>query len=89
MDVRSVVATVLVLVDLSFIASSVLGADPRSATGLFSTERYIAYVHFVCLGLIFTWFGFNRFLQKECPQAVRKRMPFEETSPRTGWLGCD
>ena len=34
MDVRSVVATVLVLVDLSFIASSVLGADPRSATGV-------------------------------------------------------
>ena len=56
---------------------------------LFATEKYIAYVHFICLGLIFTWFGFNRFLQKECPQAVRKRMPFEETSPRTGWLGCD
>ena len=56
---------------------------------LFATEKYFAYVHFICLGLIFTWFGFNRFLQKECPQAVRKRMPFEETSPRTGWLGCD
>lgn len=34
---------------------------------LFATEKYIAYVHFICLGLIFTWFGFNRFLQKECP----------------------
>jgi ATP:ADP antiporter, AAA family len=55
----------------------------------FSTEKYIAYVHFICLGLIFTWFGFNRFLQKECPQAVRKKMPFEESSPRIGWLGCD
>lgn len=57
--------------------------------GFFSTEKYIAYVHFICLGLIFTWFGFNRLLQKECPQAVRNRMPFEESSPRTGWLGCD
>ena len=55
----------------------------------FATEKYIAYVHFICLGLIFTWFGFNRFLQKECPQAVRKKMPFEESSPRIGWLGCD
>jgi ATP:ADP antiporter, AAA family len=55
----------------------------------FSTEKYIAYVHFICLGLIFTWFGFNRFLQKECPQAVRKKMPFEESSPRIGCLGCD
>ena len=55
----------------------------------FSTEKYIAYVHFICLGLIFTWFGFNGFLQKECPQAVRKKMPFEESSPRIGWLGCD
>lgn len=55
---------------------------------LFSTEKYIAYVHFICLGLIFTWFRFNRFLQKRCPQAVRKRMPFEN-SRRMGWLGCD
>lgn len=30
---------------------------------LFAAERYIAYVHFICLGMIFSWLALNRFLQ--------------------------
>ena len=56
---------------------------------LFSTERYIAYVHFICVGLIFTWLALNRFLQAGCPEALRKGMVLDDVSPRTSWLECD
>lgn len=56
---------------------------------LFSTERYIAYVHFICVGLIFTWLALNRFLQAGCPEALRKGVVLDEASPKTRWLECD
>jgi ATP:ADP antiporter, AAA family len=56
---------------------------------LFSTERYIAYVHFICVGLIFTWLALNRFLQAGCPEALRKGVVLDEASRKTRWLECD
>jgi Cu/Ag efflux protein CusF len=45
MDVRSVVATVFVLIDLSFTASSVLGADAGSASVKGRTPQVIEHHH--------------------------------------------
>ena len=56
---------------------------------LFSIERYIAYVHFICVGLILTWLALNRFLQAGCPEAIRRGVVLDDASPRTSWLKCD
>jgi len=56
---------------------------------LFSTERYIAYVHFICVGLIFSWLALNRFLQSGYSEAVRKGAVLSEALPRRSWLESD
>ena len=52
---------------------------------LFATERYVAYVHFICVGLIVAWLAGNRFLQFRCPVALRKGVVLDKTS----WRECD
>jgi AAA family ATP:ADP antiporter len=56
---------------------------------LFSTERYIAYVHFICVGLIFSWLALNRFLQAGYSEALRKGVVSPEALPRRSWLESD
>ena len=56
---------------------------------LFSTGRYIAYVHFICVGLIVVWLAVNRYLQFRCPAALRKGVVLDEVSQRTSWRECD
>ncbi len=48
---------------------------------LFSAERYIAYVHFICMGLIFSWLTLNRFLQVNYSEALRKGLVSRELPP--------
>lgn len=52
---------------------------------LFSSGRYIAYVHLICVGLIVAWLAGNRFLQLRCPAALRKGVVLD----RTSWRECD
>jgi len=53
---------------------------------LFSAERYIAYVHFICMGLIFSWLTLNRFLQVSYSEALRKGLVSRELPPTDDWL---
>jgi len=53
---------------------------------LVSAERYIAYVHFICVGLIISWLALNRFLQARYSEAFRKGLVSHEASPRRTWL---
>jgi hypothetical protein len=53
---------------------------------LITTERYIAYVHFICVGLILGWHALNRYLQAGCPEVLRKGIVLDETSPKTSGL---
>jgi ATP:ADP antiporter, AAA family len=53
---------------------------------LFSTERYIAYIHFICVALIFGWLVLNRILQAGYSEALRKGVVSPEASPRRSWL---
>jgi ATP/ADP translocase len=57
--------------------------------GLISTERYTAYVHFICVGLIFTWLALNRFLRASYSETFRKGLVAHEASPRRTWLESD
>jgi ATP/ADP translocase len=58
--------------------------------GLISTERYTAYVHFICVGLIFTWLALNRLLRASYSEAFRKGLvSSHEDSPRRTWLESD
>jgi AAA family ATP:ADP antiporter len=56
---------------------------------LFSTERYIAYVHFICVGLIFGWFALNRFLRAGYSEALLKGVVLHEALPSRSWLESD
>jgi ATP/ADP translocase len=51
--------------------------------------RYIAYVHFICVGLIIAWLALNRFLQTRCPAALRSGVVLDDTSQRAIWRECD
>jgi ATP:ADP antiporter, AAA family len=53
---------------------------------LLSAERYIAYVHFICVGLIISWLALNRLLQARYSEAFRKGLVSHEASPRRTWL---
>jgi len=48
---------------------------------LFSAERYIVYVHFICMGLIFSWLTLNRFLQVSYSETLRKGLVSRELPP--------
>jgi ATP/ADP translocase len=56
---------------------------------LFSSERYIAYVHLVCIALILTWLALNRFLQARWSEPFRERVILQESSPKRSWLETD
>ena len=54
-----------------------------------ASEKYIAYIHFICVGLILGWLALNRFLQAGCPEHLRKGEGLNQASCRTTWLECD
>jgi ATP/ADP translocase len=56
---------------------------------LLSAERYIAYVHFICVGMIVSWFALNRFLHASYSETLRERVVLNEASPRKNWLESD
>jgi AAA family ATP:ADP antiporter len=53
---------------------------------LFAVERYIAYVHFLCVGLILIWLALNRFLQTGYTEPLRSGTLLNEVSPQRNWL---
>ena len=56
---------------------------------LLSAERYTAYVHFICLGLIFSWLALNRLLRASYSEALRKAGVSHKASPARSWLKSD
>ena len=53
---------------------------------LFAAERYIAYLHFICIGMILGWAALNRFLQYKYAAALRGRAISPEPLRRRSWL---
>lgn len=53
---------------------------------LFAVERYVAYVHFLCVGLIVIWFALNRFLQTRYGEPLRSGTAFNGVPPQRSWL---
>jgi ATP/ADP translocase len=51
-----------------------------------STERYITYVHFICVALIFAWIVLIPFLQTGYSEAVRRGLVPQELPVRDDWL---
>jgi AAA family ATP:ADP antiporter len=48
---------------------------------LFASARYIAYVHFICVGMIFSWLALNRLLYVGYSKALRKEGLSRDDSP--------
>jgi AAA family ATP:ADP antiporter len=53
---------------------------------LFAVERYVAYVHFLCLGLILIWLVLNRYLQSRYGEPLRGGTLFNEGPRQRSWL---
>ena len=51
---------------------------------LFTAEKYIAYVHFICVGLIFSWIVLIRFLRSGYAEALRRGVLSVEPSLPSG-----
>jgi AAA family ATP:ADP antiporter len=56
---------------------------------LVAAERYISYLHFICMGLIFGWLTLNRFLQSRYTQAFHREVVLPESLCRRSWLERD
>ena len=56
---------------------------------LISAERYIAYVHVICVGLIFSWLALNRFLHSHYAETARNGVVQQEVSPGRKWPESD
>ena len=56
---------------------------------LVAAERYISYLHFICVGLIFGWLTLNRFLQSRYTQALHMEVVLPESLRRRSWLERD
>jgi ATP/ADP translocase len=54
-----------------------------------AAERYISYLHFICVGLIFSWLALNRFLQSRYTQALHREVVLPEALRRRSWLERD
>ncbi|HEU4343849.1 MAG TPA: Npt1/Npt2 family nucleotide transporter [Candidatus Binatia bacterium] len=54
-----------------------------------STERYLTYVHFICLALIFLWFVLIPVLQIGYVEALSKGLITKELPPRDDWLASN
>ena len=51
---------------------------------LFSAEKYIAHVHFICVGMIFCWLTLNRALLIGYSKVLRKEKVAHKDSLRLG-----
>lgn len=49
-------------------------------------QGHLAYVHFVCIGLIGTWFVLNWFLQFRYAEFVHRGALLKDETPRRSWL---
>jgi len=53
---------------------------------LSTMARYITYVHFICVALIFLWFVLIQFLRIGYSEALRKGLVSQELPLRDDWL---
>jgi ATP/ADP translocase len=54
-----------------------------------SLQDYIAYIHLICVGLIFIWFALTRFLQARCLVGFRDRLTVCEPCTAPSWFERD
>jgi ATP/ADP translocase len=53
---------------------------------LISMEKYVAYVHLICVGLILTWLALTRFLRTRHAEVFRERVTLQEPALCRSWL---
>jgi AAA family ATP:ADP antiporter len=53
---------------------------------LVSMEKYVAYVHLICVGLILTWLALTRFLRTRYAEVFRERVTLQEPALCRSWL---
>ena len=53
---------------------------------LFAADRYIAYLHLICIGMILGWLALSRFLQSRYAAALRGGAISPEPLRRRSWL---